>query len=148
MTSPSLVERAFLLKKTQLFAELDLDLLLTVADRLVPVSFGQGEVIFPTGQNAHRMYLLVEGCVEISDESEQTLAMLYAVDYFGDEALFNEQPRAYQATSTTDSQLLTLSRTDLMHLISECPSVGIALLQAYSAGVKFRPRANPAQPEG
>lgn len=140
MTQISLVEKAFLLKKTPLFEELELDLLLTIAERLSTASFEKDDRIFELGQNAHRMYLIVDGCVDIRDEGGNTLAMVYAVDFFGDESIFNEKPRGYSAISATNTHLLTLSRSDIQAIISECPSVGIALLHAYSSTVSFRER--------
>lgn len=138
MTALSMVEKAFLLKKIKLFTELELDLLLTVSENLATLTFKEGETIFSHDQSAHRMYFLVEGCVEAADAQDRTLEVMYPLDYFGDEALFNEEPRAYTARCVKDCQLLTLSRSDLLHILSECPSVGIAMLRAYSVGVGFR----------
>lgn len=136
----NLIDRAFLLKKTSLFGSLDLDLLLTIADRLELVTHKKGEKIFQLDQDAHRMYLIVEGSVLIQDKKGETLAYLDAGEFFGDEALFQERSRGYDATSETPVILLALSRTHLLSIIAECPSVAIALLEAYTSSTDFRMR--------
>ena len=54
-------------------------------------------------------------------------------DYFGDESLFNEQARGYIAICKSDALFLTLSRSHLLSIISECPSVAVSLLQSYAS---------------
>src|SRR5690606_38453150 len=84
------------------------------------------------GQVANRIYLIAKGTVQILDERMKPIAELQAGDYFGDESLFNEQPRSYAAICKTDTLFWTLSRSHLLSVISECPSVAVALLQFYS----------------
>lgn len=136
----NLIDKAFLLKRTSIFATLDLDLLLAIADKLEAVEFDAGEVIFPIDQEAHRMYLIAKGTVLIQNHLHQQIAQLSTADIFGDESLFNEKPRAYEAISETDSLLLTLSRSYLSSIISEYPSVAVSLLQEYASVVAFRTR--------
>lgn len=143
MTKLTLIDRAFFLKKTPLFGTLDLDLLLAIADKLQILPFQGGQTIFRIDEEAFRMYFIVEGVVEIHDDGQKVLAVLKEGDFFGEESFFNEQPRAYEAKTQTDCVLLGLSRTNLLTIISECPSVAVGLLQAYSLGSSFRPRPKP-----
>jgi signal-transduction protein with cAMP-binding, CBS, and nucleotidyltransferase domain len=129
----NLVEKAFILKRTTIFGSLDLDLLLAIADKLGLASFSEGEMIFPYNQEANKMYIIAKGSVQIKDAEDNPLEMLYVADFFGEEALFNEKPRAYSAISETDTLLLTLARTHLSTILSECPSVALGLLQEYAS---------------
>jgi len=61
-------------------------------------------------------------------------------DYFGDESLFNEQARGYSVVAKTDALFLTLSRSHLLSIISECPSVAVSLLQTYAQQIPCRHR--------
>lgn len=128
----SLIEKAFFLKKLRLFNELDLELLLAIGEKLHEDEYEKEEKVFSVGQVANRIYFLVEGTVQIFDEHKRLITELHAGDYFGDESLFNEQPRRYSASCKTDVLFLTLSRSHLLSIISECPSVAVALLQSYS----------------
>lgn len=140
MKKISLIDKAFLLKRTPLFSTLDLDLLLSIADKLGLSSLESGDTIFNIDQEANRMYLIAKGSVRIQDKNRRQLALLGVDDFFGDESLFYEKPRSYEAICHEDSVLLTLSRTNLLTIISECPSVAVGFLQVYSSNLTFRPR--------
>lgn len=136
----TLIDKAFVLKSSQLFSQLDLDLLLAIADKLSSFTCDAGDLIFEVGEQAHRIYFLVRGSVEMCNEQGNVIATLNSQDFFGEESLFNEQPRAYSARCQKEALLLTLSHTHLMTIISECPQVAIGLLQAYASTTPFRPR--------
>jgi len=138
MKKLTLIDKALLLKKTSLFESLDLDLLLPIADKLTPVEYDPEETVFGAGEQGNRMFLIVEGQVNLYNNQQSIV--LGIKDFFGDESLFNEQPRTYAAVSKTDSTLLTLSRTNLLTIISEAPSVAVALLQVYTTATPFRSR--------
>ena len=125
----SLIEKAFFLKKIRLFNELELELLLAIAEKLHEDDYDADEKIFSAAQVANRIYFIIQGNVEIFDDKSRLLATLTSGHYFGDESLFNEHPRAYSAICKTDTLLLSLSRSHLLSIISECPSVAVALLQ-------------------
>lgn len=143
MKSLTLVDKAFFLKKTILFGALDLGLLLAIADKLNLVSFDAGNTIFASGEDAIRMYFIVKGTVEILNGQRYPLATLKEEDFFGDEGIFNEKARTYEAVSKSDTILLILSKTNLLNIISECPSVAIGFIQAYTSATPFRPRVMP-----
>jgi CRP-like cAMP-binding protein len=138
MKQLSLIERAFFLKKVRLFSELDLDSLLAIAEKLHHDDYDANEKIFTPGQVANRIYLIAHGTVQIFDEKARPLADVSSGDFFGDESLFNEQPRTYSAVCKTDCLFLTLSRSHLLSIISECPAVAVVLLQAYSQQMPCR----------
>lgn len=134
----SLIEKAFFLKKLRLFNELDLEILLAIAEKLQEDDYDAEEKVFASGQVANRIYFIAQGKVQILDERMKTISELNAGDYFGDESLFNEQPRNYTALCKTDTLFLTLSRSHLLSIISECPSVAVSLLQSYSQQLPCR----------
>lgn len=138
MRTLTLIDKAFLLKKTTLFGSLDLDLLLTIADKLGSMNYKLGDIIFSRAQDASVMYLIANGTVAI--ECGKNQVRLLKGEFFGDESVFNEKARAYTATCAEAATLLTLSRNHLLGIIAECPSVAVALLEAYSARVDFRDR--------
>jgi CRP-like cAMP-binding protein len=134
----SLIEKAFFLKKLRLFNELELEVLLSISEKLHEDDYDAGEKVFTPGQVANRIYLIEKGSVQVLDEKMRLLTELHANDFFGDESLFNEQPRAYATVCKTNSILLTLSRSHLLSVIAECPSVAVSLLQSYSQHLPCR----------
>jgi|GEM_PF-663032 len=134
----SLIEKAFFLKKVKIFADLEFDLLLAVAEKLHFDEYDQNERVFALNQTANRMYFIVHGCIQILDERMRSICDLSNGDFFGDESLFNELPRSYFAICKSDTHLLILSRSQLLSVISECPSVAVALLQCYAQTLPCR----------
>ena len=140
MRNLHLIDKAFFLKKSSLFGALDLDLLLSIADKMESMYYRPLDIIFQPGQNAHRMYLIIAGYVTIEGKNGAQLAELAPGDFFGDEAMFNEKKRDYIACCKTKAELLALSRAHLLSIIHECPSVAISLLEAYTSMLTFRSR--------
>jgi CRP/FNR family cyclic AMP-dependent transcriptional regulator len=140
MKTLTLIDKAFLLKKNTLFAGLDIDLLLTIADKMEVESYKKGAKIFEIGQEGTRLYIIVEGIVLIKNSAQNTLAELTSSDTFGDEAALSQKQRAYDALCHTDTHLLTLSQSHLVAILAECPSVSSALIEAYASVTDFRKR--------
>jgi CRP/FNR family cyclic AMP-dependent transcriptional regulator len=134
----TLIDKVFILKGSSLFSSLDLELLLPIADKLTSINFNRANPIFTIGEKAHRIFFLVKGTVLIKDQEGKALATIHPPDFFGDEALFSEQKRAYSAICQSDALLLVLSHTHLLSIISECPSVAIGLINAYASMTEFR----------
>ncbi|MCP5469824.1 MAG: cyclic nucleotide-binding domain-containing protein [Chlamydiales bacterium] len=126
MKQLNLIDKAFLLKKTSLFGALDLDLLLTLSDKMELRGFIEDDCIFKKGQEGNQMYLVVSGIVEADGK------LLTSGDFFGDEAVFNEKPRAYNAICKEKASLLAMTRNHLLSIIAQCPSVAVALLRKYT----------------
>jgi len=135
----TLIDKAFLLKRTIPFSALDLDLLLTIADKLGVVQFDCGDYIFLIEEEANRMYFIVKGQVQIQNGNKEHLYDLAAGEFFGEESLFNNKPRGYSAFTPAETLVLTLSRTNLYAIISECPSVAVGFLQVYTSVLPLRP---------
>jgi CRP/FNR family transcriptional regulator, cyclic AMP receptor protein len=139
----SQIEIAFFLKKTNLFKDLDLDLLLSIADKVTQDVYDIGENVFKHGQRGNRMYFIAFGSVDIfapikdlSNQEDQKIATLDRKSFFGEDTLFNNNFRSYSAICNQDSLLLTLSKEKLLNIISECPIVAISLLQKFSKFLK------------
>ena len=138
MKTLSLIEKAFFLKKVRIFSGLDFELLLAIAEKLHDDDYDAGEKVFLSGQVANRIYFLAEGAVQLLDDRMGVRASLKTADFFGDESLFNDAPRTYSVVCKTDAMLLTLSRSHLLSIISECPSVAVSLLQMYANALPCR----------
>lgn len=134
----SLIEKAFFLKSLNLFNELELELLLAIAEKQHFDEYDADEKIFSCGQVANRIYFIINGEVEIFDSQGKIITSIGSLQFFGDESLFNEKPRSYSAICKKDTHLLSLSRSHLLSIISECPSVAVALLQTYSQKLPCR----------
>ena len=138
MKALRLIEKAFFLKKNLLFGDLDLDLLVSIADKMEQEMYPSGKTIFQADQIGHLIYWIIMGNVEIRNAQGLILKELQPNDFFGEESLFNEKPRTYSAICKGPCHLLTLSRASFLSSLSECPSIAIALLQSYAQAIPCR----------
>ena len=138
MKELSLIEKSFFLKKQLLFDGLNLELLLAIADKMLQDGYDDEEKVFIKNQPANRMYFIVHGSVKIYDMQEIKPIILKKEQFFGEESLFSGEPRFYSATCITETVFLTLSRTNLMTIISECPNIAISFLESFSKNFPCR----------
>ena len=85
----NLIDKAFLLKKTFLFASLDMDVLLSIADKSEVMLFKASSEIFSEGQRSFSLYVIAEGCVKIFSKEAAIDVSLKPFDSFGEESFFN-----------------------------------------------------------
>lgn len=140
MQKSGLIEKAFILKKTALFSGVDLDLLLSLADKATPRSCDAQECIFGHSQEGSRFYVLAEGRIALFCPSETLLTEVKPCDFFGEEALFNDRPRGYSAIALERSKLLSISKTHLLSFMNESPSALINLMQIWANRIVYRSR--------
>ncbi len=138
MKELTLIEKAFFLKNISLFNDLDLDLLVTIADKMQQDIYDKNEKVFEIKQIANRLFFIARGSVNILDQSNKVIASLEKNSFFGDESIFNNNPRSYSVVCSDDSLFLTLTKTNLYNIISECPSVGIAFIELYSKFINYK----------
>ncbi|SCA62458.1 Uncharacterized protein SCG7086_AA_00480 [Chlamydiales bacterium SCGC AG-110-P3] len=125
----SLIEKAFALKATAAFQNVDLNTLLSIGDQLDVACYKAGDDIFHQGRSGHNTYIIIEGTVTLSDGD--TTVTLESTTLFGEEEALTDTPRRYTATAATLCTVLLLSRTALINSISECPTIAINLLTEY-----------------
>lgn len=140
MAPSGLIEKAFILKKAPLFEGIDLDLLLSLADKATLGHFDAEEIIFGAGQEGSRLYVVAEGRVGLWEEAARLIAKVEINDFFGDEALFNERPRGYSAAALENAVLLSLAKPHLMSFVNECPAVAINLMNIWASRIDCRCR--------
>ena len=86
------------------------------------------------------MYLVVRGQVNIHlpDQGSRRISLndLARGEYFGEVALFDEQPRTASASATTDVTLLEVSRSALLSMLQERPSAALIMLRTLASRVR------------
>ncbi len=138
MKKLNLIEKSFLLKKTFLFADLNIEELLAIADKSETFTLDKGDYIFYNDQTPLHIYIIAEGTIQLLTPSLEPLTTLSPGGLFGDEALFGDTTHRYRAKTLEKCQLLALTKKHLTTIISECPSVAIHLLEAFAKHVSFR----------
>jgi CRP-like cAMP-binding protein len=90
------------------------------------------DFIFKNRAPGEGMYIIMQGSVKITigtrNDNENILAKLEDGDFFGELALFDDEPRSANAIATSDSQLLGFFTQDLMSLQERNPVLGQKIL--------------------
>jgi CRP/FNR family transcriptional regulator, cyclic AMP receptor protein len=131
---------AELLSQTHLFAGLQHDALLRIAERAHERSFRKGALIFYEGDIGDAFYVVAEGTVKIFVSSghgdEMVLATLRRPDGLGEIALLDDGPRTASAEALDAVTLLAFTRSTFQEVIHQDRVIADALLR--SAGRLFR----------
>lgn len=133
----NLIDRAFLLKKNLIFNSLDIDILLAISDKTEVMVFKPGSKIFSIEDPSFSLYVIVEGHVKITDNASLSL-VISSHESFGEESLLSNKPREYNAEAVTQVRTLILNKGNFLHVIEECPSIALTLLEIYAKQIVFR----------
>jgi HEAT repeat protein len=134
------MERLLALRKVPLFETLTLDQLDAVDQLAEERDFAPGEVIVRQGEPGGELYLLLEGSVEVLLDhdlpTQRALRQLTAVDYFGEMAILDDQPRSATIVARERSRLLVLEGASLKELILQMPDIAFEILRELSGRVR------------
>ena len=114
------------------------------------VWFEAGETIFRQGEPGQTMYIIAEGSVEISQESEGgkwVLACLGPNDFFGEMALITGRPRTANAQATRHCRLLSIRRDEFFDRVKVEPELALYILQVMVRRLRQMPAAMAALEE-
>lgn len=111
-----------------LFATLSAQELKTVAQRLHPTRYQQGEQILAAGSISEQLYLIEKGQVRLQPYSGSSW-VLGPGEAFGEKAVLTEQPQTVSAFAEGETDLWILEKRDLEALIASHPQILTALSQ-------------------
>ena len=98
--------------------------------------FPAGTVLFEEGQPGHVMYIVVDGEIEIRrriGQTERTLAVLAAGEFFGEMAILSGRPRSAIAVARTAARLLVIDGTTFEAMLRARPEIALRLIKALAA---------------
>jgi CRP-like cAMP-binding protein len=129
-----------LLADTRLFGALDPAALSSLAERAVERSYKKGQLLVYEGDPGDSVFVVTSGLIKVmvtSEEGEEmVLVTLRPSDTFGELSLVDGGPRSASAEALERTDVLVITRSVLLELLKEHPSVTEALLR--SLGVLVR----------
>jgi CRP-like cAMP-binding protein len=141
-----------LLKKINLFETLLEPELAKIAKICHSESIAKDTVIFKEGDAGDRCYIITKGEVRISmfipNIGEEALAVLKPGDCFGEMALIDNFPRSAHAIANSDSELLSINKTELDKILILDRELGYKLLWAFTKTLSKRLRETNAKLAG
>ena len=118
-----------LLKEIPIFDELNRRELKTIERILHRRVYQKGEPIFQKGDQGLGMYIIEEGEVDIVAGSAGTrIAHLVDGEFFGELALFSEQPRQASAIALQETRVFGFFQPDLYSLLETHPKIGVSVV--------------------
>jgi len=134
MESPRALQVVPLLRKIQIFAELDEAALRQLAERCVARNVGAGHLLFGTGEECRGLYIIESGEVRIyrtnPDGREQVLHVEGPGRPVAELPLFDGGAYPASAVTTAPARLVFLPRADFEHLYRTHPNIAQAIIRA------------------
>jgi CRP/FNR family cyclic AMP-dependent transcriptional regulator len=122
------------LKRVPIFNGLNDESLHRVATITSEKVYSRKSIVFHEGDHGDTLYIIKAGRIKIAkvaiDGREKTLCILQSGDFFGEMAIFDNQPRSATAEAIdNDVHLFTISKGDFERIIHEYPSIALRIMQ-------------------
>jgi CRP/FNR family transcriptional regulator, cyclic AMP receptor protein len=130
-----LEEEVHVLSRAETLDPLSEEDLRGLLERKRDINLDSGETFFSPEDTSEKLFILKKGRVRIfrqSEGRELTLAEIEPGMIFGEMALTAQRLRGSYAQAIEPSVLISMSRTDLEHIIEENPQVGNRLVHLLS----------------
>ncbi|MFZ5443142.1 MAG: cyclic nucleotide-binding domain-containing protein [Myxococcota bacterium] len=123
-----LVERVRFLRSVPVFRNLSPEDLMKLAEIATAATYAEGQVIFRKGDPGDVLCVMVSGRVEIRNDG-RVIATQQANDFFGELALFDQEPRSADAVCVADTVLLEIGGADLEALMERRPEISREIIR-------------------
>lgn len=98
------------IEKIPLFNDAEPEFINTIAVNLQPVVLMPDDILFHQGETGTEMYFVLSGNLIVLDKSNNVVVELKPGDYFGEMALFRNQPRTATVKAITFCDLYSLNK--------------------------------------
>ena len=132
-------------EKTKHFGSLLTEALQAVQQTGQMKSFGIKDVIFKEGDPGDGLYVVLEGLVQVSalvnEKERRILSRVGPGDFFGEMAMFDNEPRSATAIAEQPSKLVFVTREDLLKVLASQPNLALSLMREFSLRMRDSNRA-------
>lgn len=129
-----------MLKSVGGFEDLSDEQVARLTERAATRAYPKGAIVVNEGDEGNSMFVILEGAVKtfLSDENgkEVVLSTQGAGEYFGDLALFDDEPRSASVMAVEPCKLMMISKAQLRETIVEDPEVAFPLLKGLAKRVR------------
>lgn len=91
-------------------------------------TYKAGDVIFNTGQSGDRMYVVVEGEVDIK-LGDRVVQTLVEEEFFGEMGIIDNSPRSATAVAKTDCRLAEIDQRKFTFLVQQTPFFALQVMK-------------------
>ena len=112
-----------------------------LTNRAAVRTYSKGAIIVSEGDEGNSLFLIQSGSVKafLSDENgrEVVLSTQGPGEYFGDLALFDDEPRSASVMALEPCKVMIITRQQLRDAIKEDPDIGFSLLHGLAKRVRI-----------
>ena len=131
-----LPEVASALKDLELFDGLSQEQSERVASICSVSRFAEGEILFADGTPSDKMFVVIEGSVDISiGENGHTVGAVEAGELLGEIAMLTRMPHSSNATARGNVMAAVISREGFQTLVRQRPDIGTVLYRNMAMGL-------------
>jgi hypothetical protein len=138
------MERLLALKQVPLFANLTLDQLEAIHQLAQEVTFLPDEVVMREGDPGSELYILLEGTLDVylgwETPDPQRISQIRAVDYVGEMAILDDEPRSATIVAVEPARMLSLEGESLKDLILQMPDIAFEIFRVLTRRVRVAER--------
>jgi CRP/FNR family cyclic AMP-dependent transcriptional regulator len=117
-----------MLQEVPLFSSLDKKALNYVASSAGKKTYKQGDKIAREGEKAISFYLILDGSVDVR-RGNRIIAKLGKGQFFGEMALFDDQPRSADVVAAEDTTCVLLTSWALSGIIADNPKIAQSIIK-------------------
>ena len=136
----SLSEKILLLRGMEIFKDLPVGALAAIASLTEEEVFTASAKIIQEGDMGETLYLIVSGNVSVhknaDDGCELQIDTMSKGDYFGEMALFENQPRSATCKAEGETRLLVLHKLEFAEAVQEYPQIALQICQELSRRIR------------
>ena len=140
----ALMSRLAFLHQVSIFAETSLDDLIAVDHALGSETYLGGEAIVTEGDAGDRLCIVYRGEVLVR-KGGRVLARLATGDFFGEMALFDDEPRSATVIAVGEVEVLALQRDRFHSLVQQRPSILMQLCTTLVRRLRQAEQETPAE---
>jgi CRP/FNR family transcriptional regulator len=140
MISAMSIDKVAALKRTQLFKEVDDATLQLLAEHAVPRHYRKDEVLFLAGEEAHGLFVIVNGSVrafrESPDGREQVIHVERAGATVAEVPVFDDGTYPSTVAAEEDTDTLFLDKRDVRQLSLQHPAIPMAAVRVLASRLR------------
>jgi CRP/FNR family transcriptional regulator len=121
------------LKVINLFKEMNDQELEIVSKKIFEKSYKKGSTLFVEGMPGEVLYIVTEGCVEISKKTrdgETPITTIMPGDIVGEMSLIDAGPRTATGKTGADSKLVVVTKRSFNEMLDSDPGIAAKILMA------------------
>ena len=127
--------KAELLTAAPLFAGVDADGLVALADRVIEVDYPKGAVIARQGDVGTGFFVVASGSVEVVRDGE-VIARLGPGQFFGELSVLDGLPRTAQVIAAEPTTCLALASWEFEGVVRGNPSVALSVMRGLASRLR------------